>query len=141
MSYCESAWLIAFNMTGSPVLCALTAGVSVRHHLLTAYTHSFLAVLLSQFSGKRFPGAMIGVTELVERCIPIQVLSTDDVSTAGHAQAMASGMWPVVCNAIHSWSRACLSTRRCACSMQNLHARPSALLPCLAKLLVFNGTS
>ena len=53
------------------------AGVSVRHHLLTAYTRSLLMVFLSQFSRKRFPGSRAGVIRLAERSAPLQVMPVD----------------------------------------------------------------
>ena len=48
------------------------AGGSVPHHLLGDYLRSFVAVLLTQFSRKRFPGGMDGVVRLAEKCEPIQ---------------------------------------------------------------------
>ena len=49
----------------------------MRHHLLTAYTRSLLAVLVSQFSHKRFAGSTAAVISLTERSIPIQVCLFD----------------------------------------------------------------
>ena len=42
------------------------------HHLLGDYLRSFVAVLLTQFSRKRFPGGMDGVVRLAEKSEPIQ---------------------------------------------------------------------
>lgn len=49
------------------------AGVSVSHHLLAAYTSSLLAVLVGQYSSKRFKGGMAGVVRLAEHSVPVQV--------------------------------------------------------------------
>ena len=42
------------------------------NHLLGDYLRSLLAVLLGQFSRKRFPGGMDGVVRLAEKSEPIQ---------------------------------------------------------------------
>jgi hypothetical protein len=44
----------------------------VQNHLLGDYLRSFLAVLLVQFTRKRFPGGTEGVARLAERSLPIQ---------------------------------------------------------------------
>jgi len=44
----------------------------VPNHLLGDYLRSLLAVLLGQFSRKRFPGGMDGVVRLAEKSEPIQ---------------------------------------------------------------------
>ena len=44
----------------------------MANHLLGDYLHSFVSVLLAQFSRKRFPGGMDGVVRLAERSPTIQ---------------------------------------------------------------------
>ena len=53
--------------------CLPGAGGSIANHLLGDYLRSLLAVLLSQFSRKRFPGGMDGVVRLAEKSEPMQV--------------------------------------------------------------------
>ncbi|KAK9807450.1 hypothetical protein WJX73_008432 [Symbiochloris irregularis] len=43
-------------------------GMSVSQHLLAAYTTSLMAVMVGQFSNKRFKGGMAGVVRLAEAC-------------------------------------------------------------------------
>ena len=51
----------------------LRAGGNIARHPLGDYLRSVLAVLLVQFSRKRFPGGMDGAVQLVERCAPLRV--------------------------------------------------------------------
>ena len=51
------------------------AGMSVSNRLLAAYTSSLLAIVVGQYSNKRFKGGMAGVVRLAEHSIPIQVIS------------------------------------------------------------------
>ncbi|CAL5228580.1 g11739 [Coccomyxa viridis] len=60
-------------------LLQLPCGGSVPHHLLGDYLRSFVAVLLTQFSRKRFPGGMDGVVRLAEKSEPIQTLLLDGI--------------------------------------------------------------
>ena len=50
-------------------------GSSVAHHMLGSYQRSFLAILLAQFTRKRFSGGMSGVVRLAERSAPVQARS------------------------------------------------------------------
>lgn len=59
-SLCE-IWLTAF------------AGNSVSHHLMGSYQRSLLAIMLAQFTRKRFAGGMAGVVRLASRSITVQV--------------------------------------------------------------------
>ena len=49
------------------------AGMSVSNHLLAAYTDSMRAILVSQYSSKRFKGGMAGVLRLAESSVPVRV--------------------------------------------------------------------
>ena len=49
------------------------AGSSVAHHLLGSYQRSLLAILLAQFTKKRFSGGMEGVVRLATHSITVQV--------------------------------------------------------------------
>ena len=60
--------------------------MSVRNHLLAAYTNSLRAVLVSQFSSKRFKGGMAGVARLAEHSIPIQVKTQRTPATRSQSQ-------------------------------------------------------
>ena len=52
--------------------CYCLTGGNVAHHLLGDYLRSLLAILLTQFSRKRFPGGTQGVVKLAEKSEPIQ---------------------------------------------------------------------
>ncbi|KAK9813862.1 hypothetical protein WJX73_002319 [Symbiochloris irregularis] len=54
-------------------------GLSVSQHLLAAYTVSLVAVLVGQFSNKRFRGGMGGVVRLAEQCPLVQRLIEESV--------------------------------------------------------------
>ncbi|CAK0786084.1 hypothetical protein CVIRNUC_009297 [Coccomyxa viridis] len=54
-------------------------GGSIANHLLGDYLRSLLAVLLLQFSRKRFPGGMDGVVRLAEKSEPMQRLLLDGI--------------------------------------------------------------
>lgn len=45
----------------------------MSQHLLAAYTVSLMAVLVGQFSNKRFKGGMGGVVRLAEQCPLVRV--------------------------------------------------------------------
>ena len=49
------------------------AGSSVAHHMLGSYQRSLLAILLAQFTKKRFSGGMAGVVRLASSSEPVQV--------------------------------------------------------------------
>ena len=49
------------------------AGQSVRHHLLTNYTHAILSVVLAQFTNLGFLDGVEGVIRLAEASPYIQV--------------------------------------------------------------------
>ena len=57
----------------SETACLPSTGGSIANHLLGDYLRSLLAVLLTQFSRKRFPGGMDGVVRLAEKSEPMQV--------------------------------------------------------------------
>lgn len=48
------------------------AGSSVAHHLLGSYQRSLLAILLAQFTKKRFSGGMGGVVRLATNSVTVQ---------------------------------------------------------------------
>lgn len=50
-----------------------SAGNSVAHHLMGSYQRSLLAIMLAQFTRKRFAGGMSGVVRLASRSITVQV--------------------------------------------------------------------
>ena len=45
----------------------------MAHHLLGSYQRAFLAILLAQFTRKRFTGGMCGVVRLATSSITVQV--------------------------------------------------------------------
>ena len=45
----------------------------MAHHLLGSYQRSLLAILLAQFTKKRFSGGMAGVVRLATKSITVQV--------------------------------------------------------------------
>jgi hypothetical protein len=45
----------------------------VTHHLLGSYQRSLLAIILAQFTKKRFSGGMAGVVRLATNSTPVQV--------------------------------------------------------------------
>ena len=49
------------------------ADSSVAHHMLGSYQRSLLAILLAQFTKKRFSGGMAGVVRLASTSEPVQV--------------------------------------------------------------------
>ena len=49
------------------------AGNSVAHHLMGSYQRSLLAIMLAQFTRKRFAGGMAGVVRLASRNVTVQV--------------------------------------------------------------------
>ena len=49
------------------------AGNSVAHHLIGSYQRSLLAIMLAQFTRKRFAGGMAGVVRLASRSVTVQV--------------------------------------------------------------------
>ena len=53
------------------LLC--NAGNSVAHHLMGSYQRSLLAIMLAQFTRKRFAGGMAGVVRLASRNVTVQV--------------------------------------------------------------------
>ena len=54
-------------------LVLMVAGSSVAHHMLGSYQRAFLAVLLAQFTRKRFTGGMCGVVRLATSSVTVQV--------------------------------------------------------------------
>lgn len=56
-----------------PATASDCAGSSVAHHLLGSYQRSLLAILLAQFTKKRFSGGMAGVVRLATKSITVQV--------------------------------------------------------------------
>lgn len=46
---------------------------SVAHHMLGSYQRSLLAIILAQFTKKRFSGGMAGVVRLATNSLPVQV--------------------------------------------------------------------
>ena len=56
-----------------PAAASDGAGSSVAHHLLGSYQRSLLAILLAQFTKKRFSGGMAGVVRLATNSITVQV--------------------------------------------------------------------
>jgi hypothetical protein len=51
----------------------------VAHHLLGSYQRAFLAILLAQFTRKRFTGGMCGVVRLATSSITVQVAAVSSV--------------------------------------------------------------
>ena len=47
----------------------------MAHHLLGSYQRSLLAILLAQFTKKRFSGGMAGVVRLATESVTVQVYS------------------------------------------------------------------
>ena len=47
----------------------------MAHHLMGSYQRSLLAIMLAQFTRKRFAGGMSGVVRLAARSITVQVSS------------------------------------------------------------------
>ncbi len=45
----------------------------MAHHLMGSYQRSLLAIMLAQFTRKRFAGGMAGVVRLAARSITVQV--------------------------------------------------------------------
>ncbi len=45
----------------------------MAHHMLGSYQRSLLAILLAQFTKKRFSGGMAGVVRLATSSEPVQV--------------------------------------------------------------------
>ena len=45
----------------------------MAHHLLGSYQRSLLAILLAQFTKKRFSGGMAGVVRLATESVTVQV--------------------------------------------------------------------
>ena len=54
----------------------MRAGNSVAHHLMGSYQRSLLAIMLAQFTRKRFAGGMSGVVRLAKSSITVQVSPT-----------------------------------------------------------------
>ena len=61
----------------------IAAGHSVAHHLMGSYQRSLLAVLLAQFTRKRFAGGMAGVVRLAMRSVTAQVCVLASYACAG----------------------------------------------------------
>lgn len=53
------------------------------HHLMGSYQRSLLAVLLAQFTRKRFAGGMAGVVRLATRSVTVQVCVLASHACAG----------------------------------------------------------
>ena len=68
------------------------AGHSVRHHLLTAYRRSMLAIMLAQFTRKGFAHGQAGVAELAAGSPLVQVNSSSawQQAASSHCRAVSS---------------------------------------------------
>ena len=79
--------VLAQSKEVSETACLLSAGGSIANHLLGDYLRSLLAVLLTQFSRKRFPGGMDGVVRLAEKSEPMQVRPSNSLQLLMIAKA------------------------------------------------------
>ena len=82
--------------------------MSVQQHLLAGYTRSMLAVILGQFTRKRFVGGKSGVAKLAEGSLPVQVLHT----------LISPVMTPFPPAILNHSDGACIA---CWCSMCSVH--------------------
>ncbi|KAK9807443.1 hypothetical protein WJX73_007832 [Symbiochloris irregularis] len=64
--------MIVRPLTIEASLQQVPGGLSVSQHLLAAYTVSLMAVMMGQFSNKRFKGGMAGVVRLAEQSTLVQ---------------------------------------------------------------------
>ncbi|BDA51092.1 probable phospholipase A1-Igamma1, chloroplastic at C-terminar half [Coccomyxa sp. Obi] len=81
--YKRAGQVVIINKTGDMLvrpsfiensILQLPGGGSVSDHLLGSYLQALLAIILSQFSAKGFPGGMDGVVRLAEKSTPIKEL-------------------------------------------------------------------
>jgi len=71
------------------------AGNSVAHHLMGSYQRSLLAIMLAQFTRKRFAGGMSGVVRLAKRSVTVQV-SPNLALLVSHCSGEVWVAWPAL---------------------------------------------